>query len=664
MATLLRRLLWHDDEGLFSGSPLRKLPYATVAIPLFLVHLGLAQLGWLLLFGSTLTPVWPSAGVDLVALLVFGPRFWPVLFAAYLTSIHQHTPTWAAAFGTAFANCWLPLIGVWLFNTISRRKTLGHFEEVAAITGTALLSPLVPTAAGTAILILGHTVPANQWQNLSLQWWISDVLGVLILTPVLLGIGKCATGLSPFCDRKGIAKTILLAAAVGAGCYFVFYHPEPSYLIFSVLALILFSASWAGPLAARVSALVIAAAAVWASHIGVGTFAGGTIRENLQNLDLFLAAVSLTGLAVGAFRAYGSLVVPGSVLLAGWALSGWLYGSLDRERVSYDQARFGRLINTAENRIQSRMATYEDALHGAAGFLAASDHANPGNWHSYIDRFGFLSRYPGITAIEFIQWVPQAQLESFIAARRREGSPDFQIRELPDTTGPLESTSEHFVTTYAEPPRLAAKILGVDLATEPRRRGTAERARDTGRAALTGAVRFHARTKPESGLMLFVPVYREDPSAVDHRGAFIGWTTLAFTAEAFFRAALDESQDLITVAGVRQHRLARLSDLRIRRPRQNRSWVRTHHQAEFGGKHLDAQLEPEACVPLPQQDPVRLGGRMHRAAVTAAGRIGCESAVHRTARLRFWPRIGRGTWLRPCTPPMPPIAPSRSSWPT
>ena len=52
MATLLRRLLWQDDDGPFSGSTLRKLPYATVAIPLFAAHLALSQLGWLIAFGQ------------------------------------------------------------------------------------------------------------------------------------------------------------------------------------------------------------------------------------------------------------------------------------------------------------------------------------------------------------------------------------------------------------------------------------------------------------------------------------------------------------------------------------------------------------------------------------------------------------------------------------
>jgi len=546
MATLMRRLFWHDD-GLFSGSTVRNLPYVTVAIPLFFVHLALSQLGWLLLSGTTLTPVWPAAGLDLVVLLVFGPRFWPVLFAAYLTTIHGRSVAWAPDLGMSLANALRSVIGVWLFNTISRRKSLGHFEETAAIAGTALLSPLAPAALGTAILILGRTFPASQWQLVASRWFIGDALGILILTPVLLGIGKCLAGQAAFCDRRMFAQTALLATAVAAGCYYIFFRPEASSLLFSVFLLILVSAAWVGPPAARVSALVIASAAVWATHVSVGAFAGGTVHENLQNLNLFLAAVSLTGLAVGAFRSSGSLLLPGTVLVAGWVLSGWLYASLDRDRVDYDEARFDKLVSSVESRMHSRLATYEDALRGAGGFLAAAEHPNPQNWHTYVNGLGLLDRYPGVSAVEFIQRVPQAQLTSFVVAQRREGPPDFHVWGISGTT--LEPNGEHFVTTYVEPPRIASMILGVDLATEPLRRTAAERARDTGMATLTRTVRFKPRPNSQNGLMLFVPVYRNDasPSAAEHRAGFIGWAAVAFTADAFFRSTLDDVQDLVTL---------------------------------------------------------------------------------------------------------------------
>jgi signal transduction histidine kinase len=195
--------------------------------------------------------------------------------------------------------------------------------------------------------------------------------------------------------------------------------------------------------------------------------------------------------------------------------------------------------------MRGRLANYEDVLRGAAGFIATSDHPDPQNWHSYVDRLGLLARYPGITAIEFIQWVPDAQLERFVAERRRQGPPGFTVRPMPGAPESPAPNSEHYITTYAEPARFAPMILGIDLATERLRKAAAEQARDTRRASLTRAVTFRAKPNPMNGLVLFVPAYREDASAAEHRGAFIGWTALAFTADVFFQSTLDEVQDQV-----------------------------------------------------------------------------------------------------------------------
>jgi signal transduction histidine kinase/integral membrane sensor domain MASE1 len=552
MATppMLRQLFWKDETGLFAGSRLRKLPYAAVAIPLLIVHLALSRLGWLLLSGGTLTPVWPSAGLDLVVLLVFGMRYWPVLLAAYFITDSGRSLAWPTALGMSVVNVLRALASVWLLRAIANaRKFLGHFDEVAAIAGSALLSPLASAGIGTGLLILGGRFPAAQWVVVFSRWWVGDALGILILAPALLGLGKCVTGLEP-CTRVVAAKTVVFVVFVAAACYFVFFRPDTSYLLFSVFALILVAAGWLGPPAARATALVIAAAAVWATHAGVGVFAGDTVRENLQNLNLFVAAVSFTGLALGAFRAYGTLWMPGSVLVAGWVLSAWLYSSLDRDRVTYDGARFDKVVDSVEVRVHGRLATYEDALRGATGFMQAEDHPGPQNWHTYMEGLGLLGRYPGTTAVEFICAVPHAKLEEFVATEQRGGSPGFRIRPQPGTTASTEANPEHFIITYAEPARAAAMILGVDLATEARRRRAAEQARDTGQATLTRAITFQSRPNPQNGLMLFVPVYRGNTPATveERRAAFIGWTAVAFTAEAFFRAAVTGMEDQVSLS--------------------------------------------------------------------------------------------------------------------
>jgi hypothetical protein len=63
----------------------------------------------------------------------------------------------------------------------------------------------------------------------------------------------------------------------------------------------------------------------------VGAFTNESLPDNLQDLALFVIALSLSALAFQAFRASGSLALPSGILLAGWALSGWLYTALDRE---------------------------------------------------------------------------------------------------------------------------------------------------------------------------------------------------------------------------------------------------------------------------------------------------------------------------------------------
>ncbi len=195
--------------------------------------------------------------------------------------------------------------------------------------------------------------------------------------PVLLALARALTDRDWKQRRVPIVLTTLFVAGVALGCYAVFFRPEASHLLFSVFLFIFIAAAWLGPLAARMTALAISAAAIWATHLGLGTFTAGTLFENLQNLDLFLVAVSLTGVALGAFRASGSMALPASILLCGWILSGWLFSSLDRNRVEYDAGRFNSSIVSVQNQIRTRLTIYETALRGARRIFSRLPNIHP-----------------------------------------------------------------------------------------------------------------------------------------------------------------------------------------------------------------------------------------------------------------------------------------------
>ena len=541
-------LSWFHEDS-FSPSPLRRAPYPLVAALLAIAHLGCTKIGWLLLGGGAqVTPVWPEAGFDIVALLLFGTRYWPILLAANFVGILQDGIPWLPSAGAAVAAIGRALVGVWVYAAVARMKPLvGHFLDLAAVMLVSLIAPIVSTILGTFAFELTNVFPPGEhWQNVASRYWVSDSLGIVTMLPVLLALAHALTNRDEQRRRVPLVLTAFFVAGVGLGCYAVFFRPEASHLLFSVFLFIFIAAAWLGPLAARMTALAISAAAIWATHLGFGTFTAGTLFENLQNLDLFLVAVSLTGVALGAFRDSGSLALPAGILMGGWILSGWLFSSLDRNRVEYDAERFNSSIVSVQNQIHTRLTIYETALRGAAGFFAASEHPSAQAWRISVERLGLLDQYPGTVAVEVIQAVPHSQLDNFVAARRREGCPNFQAGSWPGESIAAKPPAEHYLTVYAEPAALGPYILGKDLATEPRRKEAAERARDTGSATLTRRLDF--RGGSVNGLMLFVPVYKDGAALgtiAQRRAAFIGWVSIAFAADALFRSALAGIQDLI-----------------------------------------------------------------------------------------------------------------------
>ena len=124
----------------FARTCLPPLHYAAALLrlnPVLLAfaHLACTKIGWLLIAGGAqATPVWPEAGFDIVALLLFGTRYWPVLLAANFVGILQEGIPWLPSSGAAIAAIGRALVGVWIFSALARLKTwVGHFFDLAAV---------------------------------------------------------------------------------------------------------------------------------------------------------------------------------------------------------------------------------------------------------------------------------------------------------------------------------------------------------------------------------------------------------------------------------------------------------------------------------------------------------------------------------------------------
>ena len=189
-------------------------------------------------------------------------------------------------------------------------------------------------------------------------------------------------------------------------------------------------------------------------------------------------------------------------------------------------AKFDALTIESERALQNRLGSYGSALLGAAGFVQGSTDVSRSEWRTYVETLGLRENFPGINGIGWIQPVEQTALPAFLAGVRADGAPDFNIR-------PANFAGPHYIITFIEPEADNRVALGLNVAFEPQRLATAERARDTGRAAMTGPIVLVQNDQRMDGLLVMYPVYRRDMpvGSVDQRRAALrGWTYAPFIA--------------------------------------------------------------------------------------------------------------------------------------
>ncbi len=158
---------------------------------------GVARLGLLASIGPGETsPIWPPSGLALSALLVWGPAALPGLVLG----------SWAndAMSGTASGLLWSEALGYGLLMTLGTamqwmlvRRLVGNWDHLLTLQGAQLivrfLASVVLGAAlgpllGVLVMWVSSQVAGPDVANAFLTWWVGDVTGMLVITPLLLAV--------------------------------------------------------------------------------------------------------------------------------------------------------------------------------------------------------------------------------------------------------------------------------------------------------------------------------------------------------------------------------------------------------------------------------------------------------------------------------------------
>ncbi|MCA9057733.1 MAG: CHASE domain-containing protein [Planctomycetaceae bacterium] len=237
---------------------------------------------------------------------------------------------------------------------------------------------------------------------------------------------------------------------------------------------------------------------------------------------------------------------------------------LESERI--DQ-QFQTDAQQMADRLNDRIALHQETIRSISSLYRASHEVS----RTEFDRF-VASALESQNMIQALEWIPRvsaAQRQSFEAAVRAEGLPEFRLkRRLDDNHWAGEETAwadEYFPVCFISPLRGNEHALGIDLGSCPIRRQAIERARDTGLPTATapvvlaraeqsvpalpsGDARADEASEPNPGdslgVLLFVPIYRNDQpteTIEQRRENLVGFALGVTRIPDLIRSAFSES---------------------------------------------------------------------------------------------------------------------------
>jgi len=252
------------------------------------------------------TAVWIGSGIALGALLRGGVGLWPgVALGAFLANVHVLLLAGAgsvsrvvlAAAVIAAGNTLEAVLGRLLFRRfIGWHDPLHRSRDPFVLVVVAAVSCSLAAAVGvTTITSMGFS-PRHLAGSALLTWWLGDVAGILLITPLVLVIARAPAWRR---DLRSLLTQGAFLFAVGLAAFLLFAGGTAQDVAVSVayliLPLVLVAAIWGKPALTQLSVAVIATVAIYGAVHGQGPFVRPSMYSSLLLAQGFACVLVLAG---------------------------------------------------------------------------------------------------------------------------------------------------------------------------------------------------------------------------------------------------------------------------------------------------------------------------------------------------------------------------------
>ncbi len=258
--------------------------------------------------------VWPSLGIALAAILLFGYRFWPgIALGAVLLAAVDRIPFGFFTLGTALGNtlgavgCAFLLKRFFNFqNAMERTRDTANYLILACLIGAT-----VNAAFNAASLIYVHHFAWNTLFQHTLEWWVPNTLAVLVVTPAITTWSSSSLWRWDF--PRAIEAVFCLAGLVGGTLIsfdtWLVYGLQQYPLVYLPYPFLVWGALRFGPRGAATGTLLVSALAVYSLLQKRGPFVAATETDSLRLIGSYISIVAVSNLLLAAAAAERRRVV-------------------------------------------------------------------------------------------------------------------------------------------------------------------------------------------------------------------------------------------------------------------------------------------------------------------------------------------------------------------
>lgn len=248
------------------------------------------------------SPVWPPTGIALAALLLFGYRLWPGITLGVLGGSLLTGAPLGIALGMSIGNTLEAVVGAFLLQRfVGFRREVDRVRDVVGLALVSVVSTAISATGGTLTLALTGRV-AGGYSTIWVTWWIGDLLGALVVAPMLL---VWATPPSLQSNRRAYLEGSALLLALALLTWYVFSNQPPlgtfhQALMYVIFPFLIWAALRFGQRGATTGVFVTSGIAIWGTAHGMGPFSRESLNDSLVLLQTFTGVLALTSLTLAA----------------------------------------------------------------------------------------------------------------------------------------------------------------------------------------------------------------------------------------------------------------------------------------------------------------------------------------------------------------------------